>query len=647
MASMLVHVANPAARFRPEVGSIPDAPGCYLFSDHTGLVVYVGKAKSLRARLNTYFGSWEAIAPKTRAMLNVATQVNWIVVATEAEALHLEYNLIQQHRPRYNIQFRDDKSFPYLLVSTSEHVPRVRISRTSGRRHDRKFGPYVHAQAIRDTLDLVLRVFPVRTCADGVYRQAERSQRACLLHHIGKCAAPCIGAVSAEDHRELIDGLANFLNGDTRQVTRELQASMAKASADQRYETAAKLRDQLSAAEHALKKQQIVSHSTRPFDVVAAFGDELDTAFQLLIVRNGRLVGQHAAVIANVEGHDLAALLTRYLLNVYAERAHDIPATIFVPELPEDASVLISLLEDQRRDNTTKAQSVVQIHTPQRGDKRALLGLAETNAREFFLRSRLKRANDFDARSRALRSLQEALGMQEAPLRIECFDISHLGGDGVVASMVVFEDGLPKRGAYRKFKLTSDQNDDYQAMREVLKRRFTRYQKPTESPSLSPSTVSNDSFAQRPNLVLIDGGPGQLNAARHGASGLGVESVKFVGLAKRFEELWCEGAKQPVVLPRDSEARYLVQRVRDEAHRFAITYQRSTRTAALTHSALDNIAGVGPKRRASILKQFGSVQALRSATVAELSAVKGVSSTLAVSILTELGGINHEGTTDE
>lgn len=640
---MLMRVENPAAHFRPEVGSIPEAPGCYLFSDPTGRVVYVGKAKSLRSRLNSYFGSWDGIAPKTRAMLTVASAVDWLVVATEAEALHLEYNLIQQHRPRYNIQFRDDKSFPYLLVSTSEQVPRVRISRTSGKRGDRKFGPYVHAQAIRDTLDLVLRVFPVRTCSDGVYRQAERSQRACLLHHIGKCAAPCIGAVSDTDHRALIDGLANFLNGDTQHVTSTLKQAMAKAAADQRYETAAKLRDQLGAAQQALAKQQIVSESTQPFDVVGAYGDDLDTAFQLFIIRNGRLVGQHAAVIANVEGHPDTTLLTRYLLNVYAEREHDIPATVYLPDMPDDADALRALLAEQRRSATADARTNVQFHTPQRGDKRALIALAETNAREFFLRSRLKRANDFDARSRALRALQDALQMNEAPLRIECFDISHLSGEGVVASMVVFEDGLPKRGAYRKFKLKTDVNDDYRAMREVLERRFSRHQASKDT----AQAAGADSFAHCPNLVLIDGGPGQLNAAREGVAGLDVGDIMFVGLAKRFEELWLEGQKQPVVLPRDSEARYLVQRVRDEAHRFAITYQRSTRTAKITRSALEDIAGVGPKRRAALLKRFGSLQALRDASIEELCTVEGVSSTLAATIRSALANQGPKGPTDE
>lgn len=640
---MLMRVENPAAHFRPEVGSIPEAPGCYLFSDPTGRVVYVGKAKSLRSRLNSYFGSWDGIAPKTRAMLTVASAVDWLVVATEAEALHLEYNLIQQHRPRYNIQFRDDKSFPYLLVSTSEQVPRVRISRTSGKRGDRKFGPYVHAQAIRDTLDLVLRVFPVRTCSDGVYRQAERSQRACLLHHIGKCAAPCIGAVSDTDHRALIDGLANFLNGDTQHVTSTLKQAMAKAAADQRYETAAKLRDQLGAAQQALAKQQIVSESTQPFDVVGAYGDDLDTAFQLFIIRNGRLVGQHAAVIANVEGHPDTTLLTRYLLNVYAEREHDIPATVYLPDMPDDADALRALLAEQRRSATADARTNVQFHTPQRGDKRALIALAETNAREFFMRSRLKRANDFDARSRALRALQDALQMNEAPLRIECFDISHLSGEGVVASMVVFEDGLPKRGAYRKFKLKTDVNDDYRAMREVLERRFSRHQASKDT----AQAAGADSFAHRPNLVLIDGGPGQLNAAREGVAGLDIGDIMFVGLAKRFEELWLEGQKQPVVLPRDSEARYLVQRVRDEAHRFAITYQRSTRTAKITRSALEDIAGVGPKRRAALLKRFGSLQALRDASIEELCTVEGVSSTLAATIRSALANQGPKGPTDE
>jgi excinuclease ABC subunit C len=633
-------VENSAASFRPASGSIPEAPGCYLFSDADGRIVYVGKAKSLRARLSSYFGSWENITPKTRAMLNAAKNVDWLVVDTEAEALHLEYNLIQQHRPRYNIQFRDDKSFPYLLVSTSDPVPRARISRTSGKRNDRKFGPYVHAQSIRDTLDLVLRVFPVRTCSEGVYRQAERSQRACLLHHIGKCAAPCIGAVSQSEHRELIDGLASFLNGDTRQVTRHLKDAMTQAAADQRYETAAKLRDQLAAAEQALAKQQIVSDSTRPFDLVAAFGDDLDTAFQLFIVRNGRLVGQHASVITNVEGHSLATLLTRYLLNVYAERAHDIPATLYTPQRPDDTDALLSLLAEQRRAVTGNARASVQMHTPQRGDKRSLMALAETNAREFFTRSRLKRATDFDARSRALRALQDALTMSEAPLRIECFDISHLSGEGVVASMVVFEDGLPKRAAYRKFKLSSDHNDDYRAMREVLRRRFTQYQakRAAEGP-----VSTDDSFAHRPNLVLIDGGPGQVHAARDGAAGLDVNDVLFVGLAKRYEELWLDGQTHPVVLPRDSEARYLVQRIRDEAHRFAITYQRQTRTSKLTHSALEDIPGVGPKKRAALLKQFGSVKAVRNASVDELCTVPGVSSTLAAAIVQELGGTGRKG----
>lgn len=638
---MLGPVENPALRFRPEVGSIPDTPGCYLFTDADRRVVYVGKAKSLRSRLSSYFGSWDTIPPKTRAMLSVATAVDWLVVDTESEALHLEYNLIQQHRPRYNIQFRDDKSFPYLLVSTSEPVPRVRISRTSGKRNDQKFGPYVHAQAIRDTLDLVLRVFPVRTCADGVYRQAERTQRACLLHHIGKCAAPCTGAISQLDHRDLIDQLANFLNGDTKQATEQLKAAMAEAANEQRYETAAKLRDQLAAAEHALAKQQIVSDSTTPFDVVAAYGDDLDTAFQLFIVRNGRLVGQHAAMITNVEGHGLPTLLTRYLLNVYAEREHDIPQTVYVPAVPDDAEPLLALLRDQRRSTAGNARATVKIHLPQRGDKRALHGIAETNAREYFTRSRLKRSNDFDARSRALQALQSALQMTEAPLRIECFDISHLSGEGVVASMVVFDDGLPKRSAYRRFKLSVDQNDDYQAMREVLQRRFTRLQALNEAPG-----QSHDSFAARPNLVLIDGGAGQLNAAREGATGLGVDDIMFVGLAKRFEELWLEGNPRPIALPRDSEARYLVQRIRDEAHRFAITYQRSTRTKRITSSGLDNIAGVGPKRRAALLKHFGSYAAVSQASEAELCAVAGVSSTLAATIRHHLDGDGTEGNAD-
>lgn len=630
---------NPASAFRPEVGTIPDAPGCYLFTDPTGRVVYVGKAKSLRSRLNSYFGAWENITAKTRAMLSAASAVEWVVVDTEVDALHLEYNLIQEHKPRYNIQFRDDKSFPYLVITAGDAVPRVRISRTSGRKQDRRYGPYVHAQAIRDTLDLVLRVFPVRTCSDGVFRQAERTQRACLLHHIGKCAAPCVQAISNAEHQKLLDGLASFLQGDTKQVTSELKQAMAKAALEQRYETAAKLRDQLAAAEQALAKQQIVSESKTPFDVIAAHGDDLDTAFQLFIVRNGRLVGRHAAIIANVEGHLLPALLTRFMLNVYAERQHDIPAQIYLPVEPDDADALRSLLQDQRRDSVGRRGAAVNLHTPQRGDKRALLRMAEANARDFFTRSRLKRSNDFDARTRALNALQDELGMTEAPLRIECFDISHLGGEGVVASMVVFEDGLPKKAAYRKFKLSVDQNDDFAAMREVIRRRFTRRDK-------EPKALETESFAARPNLVIIDGGVGQLHAARQGAAGLNADDIMFVGLAKRFDELWCENRQQPVVLPRDSEARYLVQRVRDEAHRFAITYQRSTRTKKITSSALDDIAGVGPTRRAALLKRFGSVTAIRDATVEDIAEVKGISPTLAHTILDALTP-SQKGNLDE
>ncbi len=619
---------NPALSFRPESGTIPDGPGCYQFKDARGRVVYVGKANSLRSRLSNYFGPWHAIAPRTRGMLEAARSVEWIVVDTEVEALHLEYSLIQRHKPRYNVRYTDDKSYPYLVLSTSEDVPRAMVRRGKIKAADRKFGPYAHAYAIRETLDLVLRVFPVRTCSKGVYNRAERTNQACLLFHIGKCAAPCVGNVSTDEHRGLVDGMSAFLAGDTAPVLARLDEDMHAEAARQHFEAAARLRDQLFAARRALEKQTMVSSRNEDFDAVNLHEDEIEASVQAFFVRGGRLVGRKGWSVDKVESITRAELLTSFLLQLYDERADDIPPLIVLPEAPADAPALAQLLGDQRRG--TK----VELRVAERGEKVDLLATVADNAREAFERNRLKRGSDFNARSQALSELQEALGLDEAPLRIECFDISHLGGTEVVASMVVFEDGLPRTSEYRRFKLTQDRNDDYAAMREIMVRRFRRYVSDQSRPA------EERKFAYAPNLVIIDGGPGQLSAALDGlrqvmdehphAAELG--DIAFSSLAKKFEEIHLPGRRRPVVLPRGSEALYLVQRLRDEAHRFAITFQRRRRTASVASSELDAIPGVGPARRAALLERWGSVSALRTASIEDLIEVRGFSRSMATTV---------------
>jgi len=628
-------VRNPALDFRPDPGAIPDAPGCYQFKDGTGRVVYVGKAKSLRSRVSSYFQAWGGIAPRTRAMLEAARSIEWIVVDSEVEALHLEYTLIQKHRPRYNVKYRDDKSYPYLVLTTSEDVPRARVARTTVKKGDRRFGPYAHAYAIRETLDLLLRVFPVRTCAPGVYDRAERSGRPCLLHHIDRCAAPCTGEVSHDEHRELVDGLAAFLDGETGPVVEQLESSMASASAELNFEAAARLRDQLFAARRAMEKQQVVAEKEEDFDAIAVHEDELEASVQAFFVRRGRLVGRKGWSVDKVEPLSTEALLTSFVVQLYAERGDDIPPQVLVPVLPDDVDALSTLLAEQRRTTREGERGRpiqrVRFHVPQRGDKLQFMATVEHNAKEAFQRGRMKRASDFDARSRALKELQDALELDEAPLRIECYDISHLGGTEVVGSMVVFEDGLPRKSDYRRFKLSIDTNDDFAAMREVLHRRFKRLAEERARPIVDDDGEARK-FAYPPNLVIVDGGVGQLNAALDGVADLPTDDIAFVGLAKKFEELWRPDHARPVVLPRGSDALFLVQRVRDEAHRFAIHYQRNRRTKTVSHSELDDVPGIGPARRKALLQRFGSVAALRAASVDELAAVPGVSSTLAATV---------------
>ncbi len=627
---------NPALAFRPAAGTVPEAPGCYLFLDGNGRVLYVGKARILRQRLASYFGAWTTIPERNRAMLESARSVEWMVVDSESAALHLEWTLIQRHRPRHNIRFRDDKSYPELVLTTSDEVPRARVQRGRVAAGDRRFGPYVSASDIRATLDLLIRVFPVRTCSDGVYDRAHRSDRPCLLHHIGRCAAPCTGVVSPAEHRELVDGLADFLDGRTGPVLDDLEARMRDAATEQRYEVAARLRDQLEAARRATAKQQVVWPESVDFDALALSDDELEAAAHVFVVRGGRLVGQRGWIVEKSAGMSRAELVTSCVVAFYEDRSDDVPPLVLVPDAPDEVDALTDLLTDLRVASGRGRGARVTLTVPQRGPRREFLATVEENARQHLQRARMRRASDLASRSAALDDLRARLGLDEAPLRIECFDISHLGGTEVVGSMVVLEDGLPRPQAYRRFKLRVDANDDPAAMREVVRRRFERLLTEQAEP-LDAESSRRRSFAYPPQLVIIDGGPTQLAAALEGVADLPLDGVAFVALAKRFEELWLPGEERPVVLPRGSEALYLVQRVRDEAHRFAITYQRSRRTRTVRGSTLEDVPGIGPGRRQALLRRFGSVTAIRSASDDELLAVRGVSPTLVAALRDHLG----------
>ena len=615
--------ANPALALRPDPGTVPTEPGCYLWRDRHGRVLYVGKAKSLRARLASYFGAWSGLGPRTRALLEAARSVEWIVCGGEVEALHLEYNLIKEHRPRYNVRYTDDKSYPYLAITVQDDVPRALVRRNPRKDGTRYFGPYAHAYAIRETLDLLLRVFPVRTCSQGVFDRCVRTGRPCLLYHIGRCAAPCVGKVDEGEHRALVEGLIGFLEGDTEVVLERLEAAMAEESAKLNFEAAARIRDQIGAARRALERQQMVTRDRGPggdFDAINYHDDDLEASFQAFFVRRGRVVGRKGWAADKVADLDGPALVASFLLELGMERAGDVPREILVPVEPEDRSALEALFAELRGGPVT-------IRVPQRGEKRAFLDTVRENAVEAFTQNRLKRAKDFNARSQSLHELQEALGLDEPPLRIECYDISTLQGTSSVASMVVLEDGLPRKSEYRRFRIRGvEGQDDFAMMHEVVTRRFKRFLAEAEKP------VAERKFAYPPNLVIIDGGKGQLNAARRALADLGIDGVEVCALAKRLEEVHLPDRAEPVRLPRGSEALFLLQRVRDEAHRFAVTYHRSLRGQRMTASAFDDIPGVGPARRRALLERFGSLKRVREASPDELAEVEGISTKLASAI---------------
>jgi excinuclease ABC subunit C len=624
-ASIASGAGNPALTFRPDPGTVPTEPGCYLWRDRHGRVLYVGKAKNLRSRLANYFGAWSGIGQRTRAMLEAARAVEWIVCGGEVEALHLEYNLIKEHRPRYNVRYTDDKSYPYLAVTVQEDVPRALVRRNPRRDGTRYFGPYAHAYAIRETLDLLLRVFPVRTCSQGVFDRCARSGRPCLLYHIGRCAAPCVGHVDETEHRRLVDGLIRFLEGDTDAVLEDLDQRMRAASGELHFEAAARLRDQLAAARKALERHQMVTRERDDFDAVSYHDDDLEAAFQAFFVRKGRVVGRKGWTADKVEDLDAPALLSTFLLQLAMERGGDVPREVLVPVEPDDRPALEALFAELRG-------GPVRIRVPQRGDKRAFLDTVRENAVEAFTQHRLRRAKDFNARSQSLKELQAALALAEAPLRIECYDISTLQGSDSVASMVVMEDALPRKSEYRRFRIRGvEGQDDFAMMHEVITRRFRKYLADASTP-VAERDPADRRFAYPPNLVIIDGGRGQLNAARRALADLGVEGVEVCALAKRLEEVYLPGRAQPVRLPRGSEALFLLQRIRDEAHRFAVGYHRTLRGRRMTASALDEIPGVGPARRRALLDHFGSVKRVREASPEALQAVAGISERLAAVI---------------
>ena len=709
-------MADPST-YRPAPGEIPASPGVYRFLDAEGRVIYVGKAKSLRSRLSSYFQDVAALHPRTQKMVTTACAVEWTVVGTEAESLALEYSWIKEFNPRFNVMYKDDKSYPYLAVTMSEAYPRAQVVRGARRAGTRYFGPFVQARSIRETLDQLLRVFPVRSCSSGVFARARASGRPCLLGYIDKCSAPCVGRIGEADHRALAEDLCSFLAGRTGPYLRELDELMRLAAADLDFERAARLRDDAAALRGVLERNAVVLPDATDADVFALVRDELTAAVQVFHVRGGRVRGQRGWVIDLVEDADDAELVERLLQQVYGDLvdpagtgapersgpttslgvggrapaapaprsgpagaparrgaaaatsvddvAHTattaVPREVLVPALPADAPAVRAWLAGLRGGG-------VELRVPVRGDKAALMGTVRKNAEEALRLHKTRRAGDLTRRSAALEELAGVLDLPEAPLRIECYDISHTHGAHQVGSMVVFEDGAPRKSDYRRFTVRGRDGagavDDTAAMREVLTRRFKRLlaeqgaepagtDGTTEgagaaSGPIDPGTGRPRRFSYAPGLVVVDGGLPQVNAARAALDELGVD-VPLIGLAKRLEEVWVPGEEFPVVLARTSPALHLLQHLRDESHRFAITHHRARRSAAMTRSALDDVPGLGPARQAALLKEFGSVKRLRAATAERIASVRGIGPTLAATILAHLNPVpdNPPGAADE
>jgi excinuclease ABC subunit C len=654
---------------RPPTGTIPDAPGSYQFRDRDGRVIYVGKAKSLRSRLSNYFQNPAHLLPRTAQMMAQAESVEWIQVRNDVEAIMLEYSLIKQHKPRFNIRLRDDKSYPFLAVTVSDEWPRAMVRRGTKDKGSLYFGPYAHAYAIRETLDSLLRTFPIRTCSDNKFRTHQRLGKPCLLYHIEKCSGPCIEAVDRETYGGLVGELVAFLDGDTQSVLKRLEAEMLEASDTLEYERAGRIRDRLTAVRKAIEKQQMVTQRAEDLDCFGLVEDEMEAAIQVFYVRRGRVVGRKGFIVDKVDDLNRAQLVAQVLAQHYADAPLGVPPLVLVPETPDEEEAVgawLALVRTGPADLTepvlarsiladvewwaasgryrversvnpeARAGDKVEIRVPQRGEKKALLEMVTRNAGEEFARHRLKRAADHNARARALNALQEALGLPEAPLRIECYDMSHLQGTDYVGSMVVMEDGLPKPQEYRRFKIrTVDQNDDYAAMGEVLTRRLRAYLAERDK----PLEDRRRRFAYPPELLLVDGGQGQLGVALRVLEELGLqEEIPVAALAKQFEEVYLPGRADPVRIPRTSEALYLLQQIRDEAHRFAITYHRNLRGKRMTASVLDDIPGLGPGRKKRLVRELGGVNAVKAASRETLAELSWLPERVADEVFTKLHG---------
>lgn len=644
-------MADPAS-YRPASGEIPTNPGVYRFRDEVGRIIYVGKAKNLRNRLNSYFARVDSLSPKTYAMVHTAASVEWTVVGSELESLQLEYTWIKEYKPRFNIAFRDDKSYPYLAVTLKDRFPRAQVMRGEKKKGVRYFGPYSQAWAIRETLDALLRVFPVRTCSAGVFNRAQASDRPCLLGYIDKCAAPCVGRVSREDHQKIAEDLCSFMAGGAEKFIADLTRQMKDAAADFDFEKAARLRDDIEALTKAFERNAVVLPESVNADLFNFVEDDLEAAVQVFYVRGGRIRGQRGWIVEKVEDSTPEALVDHLLVQVYGEAAaalvagsteeeinhnlNEIPRYINVPVLPENHEKLEEWLSGVRGAKVT-------ISVPQRGDRVELMATVAENAKQALALHKTRRAGDLTTRSASLVELQETLELPEALMRIECYDISHVQGTNVVASMVVFEDGLPKKSDYRKFSITGGAaRDDTASMYDVIYRRFRRYLN-DEAPGArvrASGQISDEDlhtkepakFAYPPNLVVVDGGQPQVAAATRALEDLGITDIYVVGIAKRLEELWLPGEDFPVILPRTSNALYLIQRIRDEAHRFAITFHRSKRGKEMVKSALDTVPGLGPAKREALIKHFGSLKQLSEANTEELQEVPGIGPAMAQKI---------------
>lgn len=621
-------MADPST-YRPDPGSIPVGPGVYRFRDDAGTVLYVGKAKNLRNRLNSYFADLAGLHERTRRMVTTAARVEWTVVNTEVEALQLEYAWIKEFDPRFNVKYRDDKSYPWLAVTWSEDFPRVFVGRGAKRKGTRYFGPYSHAWAIRETVDLLLRVFPMRSCSSGTFRNAQASGRPCLLGYIDKCAAPCVGRISEEDHRAIVADFCQFMGGQSTSMMRRLERKMLEASEAEEYELAARIRDDLGALRKATEANAIVLGDGTDADVVGLAEDPLEVSVRIFHVRGGRVRGERGWVADRVDDAETGDLVETFLQQLYHDEIREgageaIPREVLVPALPPSHDALGEVLSERRG-------ARVRVRVPQRGDKRTLMDTVARNAEEALVRHKTKRASDLTTRNRALEEIAEAIGLAEAPLRIECFDISNLQGTEVVGSMVVFEDGLPRKSEYRRFVVRGvEGQNDVASMHEVITRRFRRFLDDraviasSDTGSLvDPTTGKALKFAYAPALVVVDGGPPQVAAAAAALHELGITGVALCGLAKRLEEVWLPVDDWPVILPRTSEGLYLLQRIRDEAHRFAITHHRGRRSRTMVESLLDDVPGLGEVRRKTLLKHFGSLRKLRAADVGEIAALPG------------------------